>query len=69
VHERPDPSPKSRSGSPDALGHRPHATVPPGEQRHDPICLTQLLSTKNDSFVAIGGHKLIVSPTTELPGI
>jgi hypothetical protein len=48
-----EPSPKFAPHPPGSGGHRPHGSHPPGVERDDPVCLTQVPSTHDNRFGTI----------------
>ncbi len=56
MRERLEPGPEARAGPSYALGDGAHPAGPAGQQRDDPVRLTQLLGAQHDRFVTVEAH-------------
>src|SRR5699024_1788486 len=65
--ERFQPGPELRAGAPHPLGHRAHLPVAAGQQRDDPVGLTQLVGAQHDRLVPVELHLPIVTYRTDKP--
>ncbi len=68
VRERLEPGTELAAGTANALGHRSDQPVLPGEQRHDPVGLAELVLPQHHCSIPVQPHRSSLAPDGDVVG-